>query len=208
MTYNLKNQLEEAETEFGLGKSNDNEWYNLEVGSNRVRILTQFQVLPYHYVNNKFHLCVGKENCPFCKQGVAITTKWLCYVWDRRENDDLGIKPASLPYTVIKEIQKLQDDPEWSFETLPMNYDVTIVKTMKKGKDGKDRPSYSVTGSPKREDVPAEKLEQLAKLNSPEKIKENMKAKRLKELGLEQMAEQSNDIEYPTEEISPEDVPY
>lgn len=206
--YNLKDQLEQAENEYDLNKGSNSEWYNLEEGQNRVRVLTQFQVLPYHYVNNKFNLCVGKEKCPFCKEEVPITTKWLCYVWDRRENEDLGVKPASLPYTVIKEIQKLQDDPEWTFDTLPMNYDVTIVKTIKKGKDGKDRPSYSVTGSPKREDVPEEKMNELAKQNSPEKIKEAMRDKRMKELGLEEVAEQNTDIEYSTDEISAEDVPF
>jgi hypothetical protein len=82
-----------------------------------------------------------------------------------------------------------------------MNYDVTINKTTKKGKDSKERPSYSITGSPQRGEVPAEIMEKLATLNSPEKIKENMKAKRMKELGLENIAEQ--EIEYPAEEINP-----
>ena len=191
--YDINAQMEQAEQEYGLNQKNDSEWYNLEDGANRLRILTQFTVIPYHYVNGKYHICVGKEKCPFCKDEVGITTKWMCYVWDKRDEEDNVVKLAMLPYTVAKQVQELQNNPEWTFEATPMPYDLTINRTQKKGKDGKDRPQYSTVGSPTRSDVPEEILETLKEQNAPETIKQNMKNKRLKELGLEEVAEQTEE---------------
>jgi len=205
--YNLAEQLAEAEKEYGLNQnSNSSDWFNIEVGSNKVRILTHFEILPYHFVNGKYEYCFGKEVCEHCKNGVPITTQWLCYLIDKREDESGEIKIAKLPYTVVKKVQQLQDDPEWSFDSTPMPYDITIKKVMKKDKNGRERPEYDVVGSPKREEIESEKLEELKEKNSVGEIKENIKNKKAKEQGID--LEKKPEPENENEEINPEDVPF
>src|SRR6187401_2541760 len=49
--------------------------------------------------------------------------KWLCYVLDRRDNK---VKVHFMPHSIYKSIEALQENPDYTFEALPMPYDVTV----------------------------------------------------------------------------------
>jgi hypothetical protein len=49
--------------------------------------------------------------------------KWLTMVIDRADGK---VKPFFMPHTIYKQIEELQMNPDYTFETLPMPYDLTI----------------------------------------------------------------------------------
>lgn len=185
------------------------EFFDFKEGSNKVRILTVFTPYASHY---KAGACLGKDDCPICKSNEKETddkkknfpsVKYVCYVL---EYPTLQIKLAQLPWKVAKGIQDLQADPDYTFDEAPMPYDIKINATGA----GTKEVQYSVIASPKREPVPVEILETLSKMSDPAGFKTAMQNKRRKDLG---MTVEKNDLmkphdNYPTEQISPEDIPF
>ena len=51
------------------------------------------------------------------------TFKWLCYVIDR---DDTRIKLFFMPHSIYKQIEALQKSEDYTFDAVPMPYDVTV----------------------------------------------------------------------------------
>lgn len=51
------------------------------------------------------------------------TFKWLCYVLDRKDGQ---VKAFFMPHTIYKQIEALELNPEYTFDEVPMPYDVTI----------------------------------------------------------------------------------
>lgn len=49
--------------------------------------------------------------------------KWLCYVLDRRDGK---VKTHFMPHKIYKAIEALQVNPDYTFEEVPMPYDVTV----------------------------------------------------------------------------------
>lgn len=49
--------------------------------------------------------------------------KWLCYVLDRRDNK---VKALFMPHKIYKAIEALQVNPDYTFEEVPMPYDITV----------------------------------------------------------------------------------
>lgn len=86
----------------GLLSSGD--YLKLKEGANRFRLLSECLA---H--NGEFQ---GRKNF-----------KWLCYVLDRLDGK---VKPFFMPHTIYKQIEALQLSEDYSFDDVPMPYDVTI----------------------------------------------------------------------------------
>lgn len=198
----FEEQQKQLAKEFGVSAvESKNEWFQIKEGNQKVRILSVGKLFPQYFdaKTKKGYICVGEENgCPSIKAGIKPSIKWMTRVYDYEDNQ---IKIAKLPYGVNKQVSALQQDPDWSFDEMPMPYDITL-KT--KGAGTKEV-EYSVVPSPKRVDLPENVMSELADLKDVEEIVEAMKQKRIRELsGNEAPA-------YPTEEsegIRHEDRPF
>lgn len=94
-------QRKEAE-ESGLLGSGD--YYKYKNGDNRFRLMSE--CLP--------HTSSYKGQKSF---------KWLCYVLDRRDGK---VRTHFMPHTVYKSIEALQENPDYTFDGVPMPYDITV----------------------------------------------------------------------------------
>lgn len=188
-TMNLRDIMSEAEKEMRPAVSATSDWFKVREGNNRIRLLSTMVPYASHF---NFGACLGKEECPVCKEDdeARPSVKFLVNVLDYSDNE---IKIAQLPYTIAKAIQEYQDSEEYSFDSAPMPYDITIKAT----KAGTKEVEYNVMASPKRTDVPTEVLTKLEKKHTPEQVKDALKAKKRKELGLQKPEEP---IDYPKNE--------
>lgn len=91
----------QAEKEGQVGSS---DIFKVKEGDNRVRVMSE--LLPHRSTFK------GEPNF-----------KWLCYVLDRR---DSLIKPYFMPHGISKFIGALQQSEDYSFDSVPMPYDITI----------------------------------------------------------------------------------
>lgn len=205
MSFNLKDITSKAEKDYGLN-SGDNDWFKFVEGVNRLRILSTPSPYASHF---KKGACLGKETCPDCianssepdeKKHNKPSVKFLCHVLDYTDNK---IKLAQLPYSIMKSLEVYQNDPDYSFDVIPMPYDIKVTAT----DAGTKEVEYQVIPSPKREPVSTEVTDKLSKTNTAEQIKDAMISKRKKTLGLEVSAKDDK-VPYPTENIRPEDIPF
>lgn len=98
---------------------------------------------------HKFVKCLG-ENCPLCKEKIAVTPKAYVHIWDFKDNaEKVWVRPVS----VIKSIETL----ETAYGDLS-KFVVTIVRDDSKGK----YPTYSILSridSPNYASQPAEMID-------------------------------------------------
>ncbi len=94
-----------------------------------------------------------------------ISIKGVCWVLQ-----DGLIKEAKLPYTLVKTIRGIQQDPEWEFK-IPFAHTFTLEATGAGTKEVK----YSLTPSPKKVEIAPEVLVELSKKPTPENIVEKIK---------------------------------
>lgn len=163
------------------------DYFDMVEGENRFQLLTHCAPQALKWTGTKYE--------PAEEGDTNISIKGVCWVLQ----DDV-IKLAKLPYTVVKAIRALQNDPDYAFEEFPMP---RVIKVNAKGAGTKEV-EYSVIPSPKEVTVSKEVMEELAKKPTPEEMVEKMKGK----------VSQRNDttdatkIEYPTEDIDPDDIPF
>lgn len=166
------------------------------------------------------------------QQEAKPSLRYTCYVIDRNDEEN-RIQLADLPYSVIKQIADYQDNVDYAFDSFPMPYDVT-VKYNKESKSPNEM--YKVIASPKREEVSDEVkagLAEIVSVRSPQQhvqskkdweiknhtekeilITEEQRAKNKKNWRANANAEAKEKfpvdegIEYPTENISPDDIPF
>lgn len=86
------------------GMLSGGDFYKYQNGDNRIRLMSRCE--PH---TSDFN---GKPNF-----------KWLCYVLDRRDNK---VKAHFMPHKIYKAIEALQANPDYTFETVPMPYDITV----------------------------------------------------------------------------------
>jgi hypothetical protein len=117
---------------------------------------------------------------------------------------DGKVKQAKLPYVVVKDIRSYQQNPEWEFK-LPFPHTFSLTAKGAKTKDVE----YTLNASPKKVEIPVAILEELAKKPKPEAVVEKIKEGRT---GASSAAtpkkHPSMPIEYPTEQINPDDIPF
>jgi hypothetical protein len=85
--------------------SDKSEYYKFKEGDNRFRLVSE--CLPHRGTFK------GESNF-----------KWLCYVLDRRDGK---VKAHFMPHTIYKQLEALQSNPDYAFESVPMPYDVTVT---------------------------------------------------------------------------------
>ena len=175
-------------SKYGGGGASDR--FKFVKGDNRIRVLEIAQgMLATHFVDEKPILCIGiKEGCRYHGDGaptkknakgeavpVKPSIKKLMYVYVVSQGKDAVGKVMMMfaPYTVVKALQDLATDPEWSFEAFPMPYDVTI----KYDKDAAPVNMYKVIGSPARTEIAGDVMEQLNAMPKLADIMEKMKSK-------------------------------
>ena len=222
--FDLNQAMEDANKAYGLvtgEKQTDGAYFTLKEGENKVRLLTALTVFPQHFNKSGYTgICLGKElGCPGCSEDdrrrelkmndpkaneklqYTRNIKWMCWVLDCADGE---IKLAKLAHRVAVQLQTLQNNPEYAFNEAPMPYDITINAK----NAGKTTVEYLVTASRLNTPVAEDVLRKLEKENTPEQIKEFMKNKKARELGLMAKEEEEVKVEYPEEEIDPSQIPF
>ena len=240
---NINSQLNEGQKEYGVNSNTP--YFKFEKGDNRIRILTEGEVIATHFFGKgqRPSVCYGVEKgCPFHGERAPKddkgnekkpSLKYTCYIIDKRDAEE-KIQIADLPYSIIKQVGDYQENIDYAFTSFPMPYDVTV-------KFDPDSPSpasmYKVIASPKQEPVSdtvmgklAEKMTTLTPKDSvakkknrqmqehteqgilitPEKAKENRKewVERVNKEAAAKGELELDTIDYPVNEINPEDIPF
>lgn len=175
-----------SQKEKEIEKAKEEGYFQVVEGDNRIQLLTHCAPLAqvYNPMTKKYE--IAQEG----QKGSSI--KGVCWVLQ-----DGKIKQAKLPYTVVKAVKDLMEDPDYAFEAFPMPRMINI----KAKNAGTKEVEYSVIPSPKEYEVPAEVLAELAKKPTPEEIVEKIKGK----------VSLRNDTPLPEndeEELDPEDIPF
>jgi hypothetical protein len=208
--FSFNDALSQAEKEFSNLGSSKGDFFKLKEGKNRVRILTPLVPYASHFVSKTEapNACVGKEDCPDCKKIVkdkdgndkenTPSVKFVCHVLNTVNGK---VELAQFAPTIFYSLRDLQNDPEWSFNELPMPYDITINAEGA----GTTSVKYSVVASPTRSALAPEITAKLTKIHSPEQFKSAMIEKRKKALGLV-TKDIAGAVEYPENENDPTGV--
>lgn len=188
------NQFDEETKKMGFNQTKS-DWFKLEEGDNKIRILTESEPLTKHFdpLTRKSSICIGKKRlCPGCMidDGNRPSTKFLMWVIDRRTNE---IKIAELGYSITKAIADYSKSEDYAFDETPIPYDITIKKT-KTGKNAKDV-EYSVIPARSNTSITKEEQEKINKLKSISEIILKMKEKAAESYGLSYEAEYEDEIQ-------------
>jgi len=227
----LKEQLSEEMKEH----RETSDFFKFVEGDNRIRLLTEGKILAQHFFGKgqRPSVCYGEaKGCPFHNETTKpASIKYAVYIYDTKMEK---VQLAELPYSVISAVSDLQEDEDFAFEGYPMPYDVKI----KYNKEESPKDMYKVIGSPNREEVSENVMGELAGAMgtvTPEAFVEKKKQRQMefhKEEGLwlseEKRAQMDEErrkafaesvksapkadplptIEYPEEEINPDDIPF
>jgi len=161
------------------------DYFSIEEGVNQFVLLTHCAPLAQMWNPSTKKYEIAQEGAT----GVSI--KGVCWVLQ-----DGDLKQAKLPYSVVKSIRAIQQDPEWDF-TFPFPHTLSLTAKGAKTKEVE----YNLTPSPKKVEIPKTILDELAKKPSPDEIIEKIKNAPAK-------ATAPKTYEYPTEDINPEDIPF
>lgn len=163
------------------------EYFNIVEGKQQFVLLSHCAPYAQVFESGKYRPAIEGDRNP--------TIRGICWVLQ-----DGLIKSAKLPYTVVKAIRALQQDPEWEFQ-IPFPHLITLNAEGAGTKEVK----YSVTPSPKKVEVPASILAELAKKPKPEELVEKIKGK-----GSTATVEDTREapLEYPEEEIDISQIPF
>ena len=175
-------------------------------GVYQLRIVAKPKVIATHFFGRGVPavVCVGiDEGCKFHREtDKKASIKLATYVIDRKDGK---IKMAELPLSVSYSINDLQEDSDFAFSEFPMPYDVKI----KYDPDNEDpKAKYRLQPSPKHTPITDEEqagLEAAMKVETPDQYVEKKK-ERAKGKG--EPVSTGSGIEYPTEEINPDDIPF
>jgi hypothetical protein len=180
-------------------------YMKLEEGPNKVRIVTEFQDYGTHSIEGtdktgkrtfRTVVCIGKENCRYCREGGKSKVQFLGWVIDRATG---SFKLMKIGYKIWQQLGGLANSEQYGFESTP-SYDITITR------EGKDL-NTTYTVMPDRKDTPITKLEQeqIDNLDSIEEIIEKDKAKEQEAAGVAEM----DDVFGPDkEDIDVEEIPF
>lgn len=171
--------VDKVEERINTERSKD--YFNIQEGKNQFVLLSHCAPLTQVWDNATKRYRVADEG----DKNVSI--KGVCWVLQEG-----AIKQAKLPYTVVKQIRALREDPEWDFQ-IPFLHTLTLTA---KGAGTKEV-EYTLNPSPKRIALPQTVLDELAKKPTPEAIVDKIKSKT-----------EDKTPEYPDEDLKPEDIPF
>ena len=187
---NFDEATNKAQAEYGKtgDRGGDTEWFKLVEGDNKLRVLSMPEAYGQHYKPGFYcGICVGKANgCPGCieadkeedpKKKNKVSVKYLVWVLDHKDDK---IKLFKAAYGIIQQIQTLASSDDYAFTEMPMPFDININA---KGAGSLDV-KYTLMPGRINSELPTEVLEKLAKEQTVTAIKEKMKEKKLKELGV------------------------
>ena len=212
----LIDEVNQAEKENGI--SNNTEYLNLQEGDNKMRILSKPEICAYHFLpaTKKNVPCYGMHrNCPHHEdEGQSPSVKWWAWVIDRVDGK---IKLCKLPHKAFKQLAEYQANPDYQFESFPVPYDINLkIKNV-----GTKDAEYQVIPARNNSDLTKEEQEIFSKKSDVKNIVEKMKAKQAKIDGNEYTSKEAPQapvhqegdnqlptIEYPDEEINPDDIPF
>lgn len=147
-------------TEEKMKEEKSKEYFNISEGENRFVLLSHCAPLAQKWTGSKYELAEeGDQN---------VSIKGLC--WVLQEN---MIKSAKLPYTVVKSIRALQNNPDWEFTEFPFKHILTLNA---KGAGTKEV-EYSLVASPKEITIDPLVLEDLKRKPTPEDVVERIRSK-------------------------------
>lgn len=159
----------------GIAQEGGGDWFKMNDGENRFRVLTEFEVIFKDY----------KEGICYTDCGWQGTPKYMCYVAVREKdidgNERWEIKLAELPSTVGDAIVNLQVDEDYGFDSLPMPYDVKVNRE-KTGTEAKDVKYHILPG--KETELPAEVIEELDKKTAIPEVVKRLKEKNMEKHGV------------------------
>lgn len=155
--------LKKTEAEKNLGGG---DYFKVKNGNNVIRVLTEGEFHESSYQ--------GKP-----------TYKFVMFVIDRADGK---VKPYFAPYSVYKPIAQLETDPFFSFEGMPMPYDINI----KVENAGMKEVEYNVQASPNRTELTGEEI---AAAQAAGSVKDY-----LKKLTASKQETAEEDVPFPSEE--------
>lgn len=112
--------VEAIERELGLNKS---EYFSIEEGKNKVRILSDFVPVGTHFINKKAYPCPLDNTCKLCKKDKK-SVRGMMYLYSYNTGN---IEVAELPWTVIRKLGEFSQTEDYKFEGAPP-YDLVITK--------------------------------------------------------------------------------
>jgi hypothetical protein len=180
---NLNKKLEKDADTYNIGSGSG--YYNIEEGNENIaRVLTEGQVFAKHYLGKGVisPICYGQDKgCPIMDEdsgthSTKLSIKYALYVIDKKDNE---VKLATFPYSVMKGIAGLQENPDYKFDLFPMPYDIRI--TYKREESPANM--YKVDAIPKLMPVNEEnrkKLDEKLAEITPEDFVQKMKDKQIK----------------------------
>lgn len=212
----FSDEVNETQKEMG----GDSDFYKFKEGDNKLHILTEPKIKVSRY---NYGICY--EGAPYCQQDVMdkeyakaledakaagknpkdvsrpnLSKKWMCWAINRATG---GLVLVDIPYGVSKTLKEFMESDEAGFKSWPMPYGINIKA---KGA-GKKTVEYEVIASRKETPITEEELAELAKKATVESILERMKQKQ-KDKMEGKVTDTSGGIEYPTDDINPEDIPF
>lgn len=155
-------------------------YFDIVEGNNQFVLLTHCAPLAQVFDSSTKKYRIAEEG----DTGTSI--KGLCWVLQEGV-----IKQAKLPYTVVKAIRALQQNPDWEF-ALPFPH----MLSLRAEGAGTKEVKYTLTASPKTIELTPSIMTELAKKPTPEEILEKIKG-----------AKKVDAIVYPDEDINPDDMP-
>ena len=167
---------QQAEKQYNLGKG---EYFKVKEGDNKVRLVAECLPHPGEYQ--------GRPNF-----------KWLTQVLDL---SDGKIKPYFMPDSVYQQILSLQSDEDYSFDEVPMPYNINIFTTNAGDKSAK----YTVRPSPKRIDLTPEQQAALKEAPSVTELQKKIREADAKNAGA--TTKQEAAVEMATE-VNVDDIPF
>lgn len=168
-----------------IKEQRSNGYFKIEEGKQTFVLLSHCAPLAQVYEGGKYRPAQEGET------GASI--RGVCWVLQ-----DGLIKQAELPYTLVKVIRGLQQDPEWEFTIpFPRTFSLTAIGA------GTKEVKYTLTPSPKTIEIPKAVLDELKKKLTPQEIVDKKKGR--------SSAPSKEEGEYPTAEsegINPDDIPF
>lgn len=231
---NINEEMAKDEKDMPKGGSN---FYQIEEGNGNVcRVLTPAKSFISYFQGkgNRPAIAYGYDEGDPRKVGdgegeFKPSARYACYVIDKNDGE---VRLAEFPYSVQKAIGALQENPDYAFDSVPMPYDIRITYTKEEIPANK----YSVAATPNKDEITTEQSTALAekmKKYSPEAYVQGKKDAQMqadKEAGVwlseeqrnaavKEFVEQANanapaptenvkTVEYPKDDINPEDIPF
>jgi len=176
----------------------DSDFYTIKEGSNKMRIMTDFVEVSTINRKGKYAGLVSADNKPQAEDQVQLKG-WAWALIRKNEGDELKI--VQFGSRILKQLVAYRNDPDYSFDTMPMPYDIDL----KASGAGTKEVSYTVIPARHSTDVSSAEMEALNKKKAISYIVDAIIAKQSPKSSQDKTIEE---IKYPTEKINAEDIPF